>query len=1363
MALAVAEDTGETEDKATDKDDAFDMPWKVATIMELGQRAYLREDGVPEWLWARIHEVLGLKASAFKFLRNSLKGLTEFLQREAQVDPAEVKYNTGKTLEAGRLWKDHTLESRAFFGLGFWIMQNKPLAEPVKLKALKLVQQLGGKALDQGLNSGSTMDGMVIDREGVVHYECLQLVRPHFVKGLDKLWAHCPGAIAMWKKLRGVLWHGQCISTAIEFASFSDLTFFVGYLAAHPTQHMKQQNMWLCCGKLLLPTLCNQCGYWLDGMATQLANEELSTLPMLKTKYGNVCKTMDPVNRMLLLKKLQAEKVHRRRVGKTHDLQPLQSLWARHEPYLDCVLHARTLLSEFPCDPLQVSVSFDPGNYDGKQISAGVAYNARANQAAYLLNQTLGKLMMSEVDDSLIEKAKQRKLTRISGFNEMRGLDAMLVHSLGKGIKAFAVPEGLLVKPLLPNQVRLRGEDGMVYIWKAAEEEDDDKEESDRQERGGATSTVRDKMEGYKWSDAEWAEWNRRWQWGTSWQTSWTQHTSGEKKDSETGVTGVPASAMPSTGVDHSDPWQRPNVDPWSRRTSMSGAPHESGRHDGWWGTQTYHKGDYSDPPSWSGWGYRLWRRAVIRWNDHTDIAVWRRADRVLRTLEWDLQAKLDHISEATLASPAFLTEILAVLDVLAGEKADSERKRAVRAALFEGSRRADESIAQYALRRESQFEVASRYITLPDDVKGILLEEQSGLTKQAMQNLRVLTKGQHSYSEVKKALHVLDVEEESMIKPGKVSYFEDLAEYAETDLEDDDDEEIFLAIENEHVAEEEAVALLADLQQDRRRTWKENKLLKAARRKDRRHFDDKSSRPARPFNRRRMSVEELKKITFCGNCGKKGHWREDCSESVKDSSRQPKTKTNAFVFLGISEEAKSSAAFFLGALSDAKSMNGACFLELNPGQAIVDPGASQDLIGLPSFEKLQTKLARVGLQAIKLDEAPGKAAGVGGSAKTLFMALSPCILGGQPGIIKLTVVEDDVPQLLSIGLLEHGEAVIDTGTDKIHFRKFGTEARMTRLPSGHRTLDVAEWSGGDFPIPEKLTRELGLCPGAFNLSPSARRAYMSGFACFGDRSQLFQFFQIQKSQADSEALENHWYHFTRKMIIMHGGPRALERLGKTIYQGDFTPSRADASGVMKLPACQHPKEYEVKGANQHGTWTRCSLCQTKTSYVKYSKDNPPPAVRRNKSAAVETHVSAQPMPRTPMASGSAASTSALMPDLEQLLQGQTQQLTQSTAAVMSQVMSPVVEGFHQALRYQAEEMQRSQERQETQIQQLFLAQQRIMRQTDPACQPGAAFPMMSQEELHRRMAQSLAMAQGYPLPPDEEEWDRVSENMSGR
>ena len=472
-------------------------------------------------------------------------------------------------------------------------------------------------------------------------------------------------------------------------------------------------------------------------------------------------------------------------------------------------------------------------------------------------------------------------------------------------------------------------------------------------------------------------------------------------------------------------------------------------------------------------------------------MAIWRRAEKVLKTLEWDLQAKLDHVSEATLASPAYITEVLGVLDVLAGEKEDSERRRAVRAALFEGNRKNDESLAQYALRRESQFEIAGRFLSIPEEIKGILLEEQSGLSKQSMQSLRVLTKGQHSYSEVKKALQVLDLDEESIIKPGKVSYYGDLAENEDTDSEVDD-EVIFNALEYNEVREEEAVSLMADLQQDRRRTWKENKLLKAARKKDRRHFDDKSSRPSKPFHKRRLSIEEIKKVTFCGNCGKKGHWREDCHEPSQDgfrASRDKNTKVSAFAYFGHSDEASRSSPSFLVSYGSFQATDQACFLELSPGEAIVDPGASQDLVGLRSFEKLQAKLKENGLRTIKLQETPSKASGVGGAAKTLFMALAPCILGGQPGVIKLTVVEDDIPQLLSIGLLEHGHAVIDTKEDKIHFKRFDTMARMWRLPSGHRTLAVAEWDGSDFPVPPQVTEKYGLPAGAFNLHSSDREA----------------------------------------------------------------------------------------------------------------------------------------------------------------------------------------------------------------------------------------------------------------------------------
>ena len=180
-----------------------------------------------------------------------------------------------------------------------------------------------------------------------------------------------------------------------------------------------------------------------------------------------------------------------------------------------------------------------------------------------------------------------------------------------------------------------------------------------------------------------------------------------------------------------------------------------------------------------------------------------------------------------------------------------------------------------------------------------------------------------------------------------------------------------------------------------------------------------------------------------------------------------------------------------------------ACFLELSPGETIIDPGASQDLVGLRSFEKLQAKLKENGLKTIKLQETPSKASGVGGAAMTLFMALAPCILGGQPGVIKLTVVEDDIPQLLSIGLLEHGHAVIDTKEDKIHFKRFDTMAKMWRLPSGHRTLAVAEWDGSDFPVPPQVTEKYGLPAGACNLHSSDREVYMTSVS----DAEFYQFF----------------------------------------------------------------------------------------------------------------------------------------------------------------------------------------------------------------------------------------------------------------
>ena len=167
-------------------------------------------------------------------------------------------------------------------------------------------------------------------------------------------------------------------------------------------------------------------------------------------------------------------------------------------------------------------------------------------------------------------------------------------------------------------------------------------------------------------------------------------------------------------------------------------------------------------------------------------------------------------------------------------------------------------------------------------------------------------------------------------------------------------------------------------------------------------------------------------------------------------------------------------------------------FLAMPAGHAIIDPGAGQDLIGKPAYDRLKEKLAVAGLRPIPIDDEPAKASGIGGQATTLFMALILTILGGAPGIVRVTVVLEDIPHLLSIGLLESAGSVIDTKKNMIRFEEHGAQDQMMRLKSGHRTLDVTKWPGGLFPVPEQVRDQYGLVEGAFNTKGASDvRAYM--------------------------------------------------------------------------------------------------------------------------------------------------------------------------------------------------------------------------------------------------------------------------------
>eukprot|EP00435_Cladocopium_sp_Y103_P021580 s2554_g5.t1 len=751
---------------------------------------------------------------------------------------------------------------------------------------------------------------------------------------------------------------------------------------------------------------------------------------------------------------------------------------------------------------------------------------------------------------------------------------------------------------------------------------------------------------------------------------------------------------------------------------------------------------DYADPPAWPGWAnYRLWKRAVTRWDQSTDVAVGRRAERVFKSMDWDLQARFEHLDDVILTSEGYLLNILNIMDVLAGEKEATDMRRVVRRALFEGTRKSEETVSQFALRREQEFAMAERYVPLPADLKGILLEEHAALGKQGTMNLRTLTGGSTEFQTVSRALKILDLEEESIISKGKSANFVGMAEQDEKDSDEEsdisinteDETEILAEIDKMDVDEKAAVEIFMAIEREKR-SWKENKKLKQAQRKDRRHFADRDSRPygrkGHQKGRRGMNVEAIKKVSRCSNCGDRGHWAEDCKKPYRSKAERLEQERNskggtaghgkpsAFVFLGgASASSFSSSAGGLSFLAyveteiadkdmaenfvamaipdyakkileqfkDQKMNSNEAFLSMPAGHAIIDPGAGQDLIGEPAFLNLKRKLAAVGLQPIQLNDNPGRASGIGGQATTLYVALVPTILGGAPGIVRVTVVKEDVPHLLSIGLLESAGSVIDTKANVIKYQEHGTQDKMYRLKTGHRTVDIT------LPVGVEDFFQTNL-------------------------NSLKLLSRMPRSSATT------WLRLADRLLTMK--------------------RQEDKEKVIKDLPCPHPQNCVVTGRNQYGSWEKCLRCKEKLSYTPFSKKMdkvktkdtgyvPTNTISETQDKARQLKLKqiktlrkmknrSEMMEPSGMASGSGQ-------NLERTLVEANSQLLTGLTSVLSQAITPLVSG-QQAM---------------MEMQQQSMASQAMVIQTVQQGQGHVA-------EMMNQMTQLMVRSR------DEEDWDQI-------
>ena len=231
----------------------------------------------------------------------------------------EIHYR-GLQSEPG-LYKDHTLESRAYLLFLLWVLQNEPLNRQIKFRALQLLLAVVALAFTAAAAAHAIqVSANIVAADRTLVNRALNFNDQNIcVADWAELLHHSPAACKLWAQLRKQLWLGHCISTELAQASLQDIFFFMAWLLAHPFRKVLGKLLFKDIAMRAMPMLVVAAGGWMVKLAHLKAAECLQSLPLLRSKTGQLHETMDPVNRMVLMWKLRKQKLHRQRTASTHD------------------------------------------------------------------------------------------------------------------------------------------------------------------------------------------------------------------------------------------------------------------------------------------------------------------------------------------------------------------------------------------------------------------------------------------------------------------------------------------------------------------------------------------------------------------------------------------------------------------------------------------------------------------------------------------------------------------------------------------------------------------------------------------------------------------------------------------------------------------------------------------------------------------------------------------------------------------------------------------------------------------------------------------------------------------------------------
>ena len=277
---------------------------------------------------------------------------------------------------------------------------------------------------------------------------------------------------------------------------------------------------------------------------------------------------------------------------------------------------------------------------------------------------------------------------------------------------------------------------------------------------------------------------------------------------------------------------------------------------------------------------YKEWRRRVELWTKSTRLEVSKQAPKIVSVLSGPAWDAMRHIEIEVLTSEEGVEQVLKTLDTTFGDPKDVLLVEATDDAFYLTTKQPQQELVAFQARLDSKFRrlEATGSLTIPAEIKGLVLAKQAGLSTAEVRELLTLTGGSLQYEAVRSSMRRLMWDFSKPVSQRRVPGASKAVYVAEQQDNSSEEWQLAeaLAEDDAEFSETEAQAIYLAYQEARSRL--------AAKKVNRGFFpqDCGGKGMGKQGWKGAGDLAAIKARSRCRRCGELGHWQKECPKKER-------------------------------------------------------------------------------------------------------------------------------------------------------------------------------------------------------------------------------------------------------------------------------------------------------------------------------------------------------------------------------------------------------------------------------------------------------------------------------------------------